>query len=58
MRLFYRIKRDGKGLWVKMYSDCKYPYYAASRLINNRKEAADAFNTFAADIRRRANELR
>lgn len=51
MKAFYRIKRDGLGLWVKMYTDCKFPWYAASRLIENRQEAREAFADFVREIR-------
>ena len=54
MKLFYRIKRDGVGLWVKMYSTCPYPYYASSRLIRHRSEAKAAFATFVAGVKETA----
>ena len=51
MTLFWRVKRDSKGLWVKMYSSGPYPYYAASRLITNRREAKAAFAEFVAGVK-------
>ena len=51
MKLFYKIKRDGSGLWVKMYSNCKGNYYAVSRPIKTRIEAKVAFAEFAEEIR-------
>lgn len=52
MELFYRIKRDGKGLFIKMYSDCEFPWYAASYPINHRNEAPEIFASFVADIKK------
>jgi hypothetical protein len=56
MRLFYRIKRDHVGFWVKMYSDplADKSYYAATRRIEHsdvRGHALAAFESFAADVR-------
>ena len=57
MKLFYRIKRDGQGLWVKMYSDCPFPWYAANRLLvkstakERRLEAKEAFAEFVAGVK-------
>ncbi len=54
MKLFWRVKRDGRGLWVRMYSDCKGDYYAALRPVANRAEARAearaAFKDFVKDI--------
>ena len=50
MKLFFRVKRVDGLLWAKMYSDCKYPWYAASRLVANAKEAKTAFVEFKEGI--------
>ena len=56
MRAFYKIKRDGTGLWVKMYTDCKFPWHAAClplHLGNDvRQQAKEAFKEFVAELRR------
>ena len=50
MKLFFRVKRVDGILWVHMYSDCKYPWYAASRPVMNIKEARTAFAEFKEGI--------
>ncbi len=51
MKLFYRVQQVNGILWVKMYSDCKWPWFAARRPIKNRKEAITAFNQFVEELR-------
>ena len=57
MKAFWKIKRIKGLLWVKMYTDCKGAYYAASRpiLFNKGKdiqrEARSAFSEFTQSIK-------
>ena len=51
MKAFYRIKKKDGVLWIKMYTACVYPWFAASRPITNRKEARSAFAEFVREIR-------
>jgi hypothetical protein len=54
MKAFYRIKRDGQGLWLKMYTDCKWPWYAACLQLHKdntiKGQVKEAFAEFVAEL--------
>lgn len=55
MNAFFKIKRDGTGLWIKMYTTNNpgtEDYYAANASIENRKEGLAHFESFVEDVRR------
>ena len=51
MKAFWTVKRVGRVLWARMYTDCQGDYYAANCPVSNRKEALVQFNLFVEELR-------
>ena len=50
MKAFYRVQQKNGILWAKMYTNNKWPWFAACRPVRNRKEAKVAFEEFVRDL--------
>lgn len=58
MKVHWRVKRDGTGLWVEMFTDGPFPYFAARRIIEKRNEAREAVEVFVEELRTWLNRSR